>query len=212
MASKPTKKRHTWPEHPPGPRAHIYAIGVLSAYYNDLEDTFLKLLQHFSASPDELIALIFEKTPTNVRIQLLERAMDLRGVDAATRAIMDHFLKAYGICTNNRGLLVHSRMWAYRKRDNAAIATKRVRKSGEQWTYEFPLKMIRQVADDIHFWRSYGSYLYAYLNRLALSRQKLPKGASLFGPTTLPGTPDLPENLLDKFHSKGGKPPIPQFP
>lgn len=212
MGTKSTRKRRVWPEYPPGPHAHVYAIGVLSLNYNELEETLLYLLRHLSSSPDELIALIFEKTPTNVRIQLLQKVIDLSGVDQDTKDVLDHFIKAYGICTNNRGLLAHSRIWAYRKRDNAAIAAKRTRKSGEEWTYEFPLTLIRRVADEIHFWRGYGSYLYAYLNRLSLSRKKLPEGARLVGPTTLPEKPPLPDDLLQSFHSGHSKPPPLRFP
>lgn len=212
MAEESTRQASSWPAYPPGPPDHVYALGVLSINYNRLEVQFLRLLQHCGSASDEITAFLFEKTPTNVRIQWLKKALDAKQVNSKVRPLLDHFIAAYSRCTDNRGLLIHSLIWGYRERDNAIITSKRVRKHGGEKTYVFSLEVIRRVADEIQFWEQYGGHIAGYLTRASLAGRKLPKGIRLVGPTTLPGKPALPALLAESFPDTDGKPLNLQFP
>lgn len=127
--------------------------------------------------------------------------------DADVHSSIEHFISAYAICTDNRGLLIHSRIMGIRTDENSLIATKKSRKSGEMSVYEFPIEVIRRVADEVQFWRGYGGHICAYLSRRDLWLQKLPKGMTPVGPATLPQKSSLPINLMANSPGKGKKPP-----
>jgi hypothetical protein len=152
-------------------------------------------VEHYSGGNSELVAFLFEKVSNDVRIQWLKKALTLRRVDARVLEAIGRFIEAYTICTDNRGLLIHSRVFAYRIRDNAVIASKRVRRTGAQQSYEFPLEVIRRVADETQYWSRYGSRVLSYLSRRRWQRRKRPKGAVLVGPKRLPDLPPVPMRL-----------------
>jgi hypothetical protein len=93
--------RHTWPKYPPATADYIYAIGVLARNHNELESSLLDLLKLYGEAPEEVTSFVFEKVPTNVRIEWLKKTMDARGVDTKVRAAIEHFIKAYSTCTNS---------------------------------------------------------------------------------------------------------------
>lgn len=201
MAAKGASEVSDWPKHPDSSKEHVYAIGMLSINYNELEEIFLGLIDHYNRSAEGLSAFLFEKLSADVRTEWLKKLMSLHEDESAVHLSMAHLISAYKICTANRNLLIHSRIMAHRltDNDNALIASKRTRKTGEEKYYEFSLDVIRRVADEIQFWRGYAGHINAYLNRRALKEKNLPTGSRLIGPTKLPGEPSLPANLMSDF-------------
>ena len=195
MATERTPQEPAWPTHLDPCAEHIYAIGRISVNYNELEAQLLAFIQHYDSSPNELTAFLFEKVPSNSQTEWLKKMMALRGNDLEAQVPIQHFISACDICTANRNLLIHSRIWAYRVSEDSLITSKRTRKTGAEKGDEFSLDVIRRVADEIQFWRGYGGHISAYLTRSALSREKLPSDWKLIGPSTLPGKPSLPINL-----------------
>ena len=181
MVSDPRKQRRDWPDHPTAPLEHIHAIGVLSLNYNEMETQLLSLIQCYDTTSPPVASFLFEKVPTNVRIEWLKLIIPENIVSTPLHEAISSFIAAYSRCTDNRGLLVHSRVWAYRASDDVIITSKRARNSGEERSYEFPLDVIRRVADEIQFWGRYCGILNAYINRSHLSRKRLPKGVLLAG-------------------------------
>ncbi|MGB0084491.1 MAG: hypothetical protein WBP94_03845 [Rhodomicrobiaceae bacterium] len=199
-----------WPANPDPSKEHIYAIGRLSVNYNDLEATLLHLIQIYDDDTyHEITDFLFQKVPTNVRIEWLKKVLSIFERDNDVILSIEHFISAYSICTDNRGLLVHSRIFALGIGDNSLLTAKRSRKTGVLTGYEFPLEVIRRISDEIEFWKRYGSHICAYLNRRSLSQQKLPEGMQPIGPTTLPQISSLPANLLANFPHKENKRPHP---
>jgi hypothetical protein len=172
-----------WPLYDSGPSEHIHALGVVSVNYNYLEWVLWKFHIYYLRADHSVTSLIFQKTPTNVRLQVLGQLAVRTVTDPEMRNHIKHFIKGYDRCANNRGILMHSQLLAGRESNDIFPATKLSKKTGKLASYEFTLSDIRRVADEIHEWAEYGNQTVTY--DFLRSRRAKRGGA----PPTLPKNP-----------------------
>jgi hypothetical protein len=178
----------TWPSYNSGSSKHVHALGVVSVNYNRLEWILLTFHVHFLGADHSVTNLIFQKTPTNVRLQVLDQLAARTVTDPEIRDHIKHFIKGYGLCANNRHVLMHSQLLLGRDSDEVFPATK-FSKAGKLASYEFTLSDIRRVADEIFEWGTYGGLTVSYA---FWKRRRVMRGAA---PPKSPKKPALPKNL-----------------
>ena len=190
-------KKAKWPEFPPGPTDHIAAIGVLVVRFNELENTLQSLIAHYSTMDNEVTYFVIGRLPAPTQVDWLDKLLPIYEKNESVRGALELFTKAYRICNDNRGMVVHSTLWAYRASDDTIITSKRSRNHGKQNDQGFSLETLRRVADEILHWQRYGAVCMAYMRRREYKRKRLPKGLILFGPKGLPEAPAAPRKLSD---------------
>lgn len=199
VMSVPEDKDVTWPTFKVGPPNHIYAIGVLSAIYNEFEECILDTIEHFTDDRD-LSSFLFEKMPTNIRLQWLGKLIELNNPHQDVKERIKAMMSAFSTCTDNRGLIVHSRIMAHRISTDAIVASKRTRKSGRKTTHEMSLAAIRKAADETYAWTMFSRHVIGYINRQEIEKKGFPKkGYRVVGPSTLPKIPPAPTALATNF-------------
>jgi hypothetical protein len=178
----------TWPFYDSGPSEHVHALGVVSVNYNQLEWLLLTFHVHFLRADHSVTNLIFQKTPTNVRLQVLDQLAARTVTDPEIRDHIKHFIKGYKLCADNRNVLMHSQLLYGRESDEVFPATK-FSKAGKLASYELTLPDIRRVADEIFEWATYGGQTVSYA---FWKRRPVTPGAA---PPPSPKKPALPKNL-----------------
>jgi len=205
MSADHTPTGAAWPTYDTGVANYTHAIGVLSVNYNNLENKLLDLLKLYDGAPDDVVAFLFEKVPTETRLEWLRRLVKGRkAIGATLSTTILAFSKAYKVCTDNRNLIVHSRISAHFAGDDAIMMSKRVRKHGEERHHDLSLEIIRRVADEIYFWNQFGNHVLWFVRRRQrAARQKKygRSGVRLIGPTTLPKIFPPPEDLAKRFQN-----------
>jgi hypothetical protein len=185
-----------WPSYDSGPSDHVHALGVVSVNYNHLEWVLWTFHIHYLRAHHSITSLIFQKTPTNVRLQILGQLAAHTVTDPEMREHIEHFIKGYNLCANNRNVLMHSQLLAGRESNDVFPATKFSKKTAKLASFEFTLPDIRRVADEIFEWGTYGGLIVSY----AFWRNRTVKRGA--APPTSPKKPALPKELEAMYPPK----------
>src|ERR1700735_1391271 len=103
-----------WPSYPVGNRESIFALGVASIKYAELESVFTAIFALATEVPHSSATMIVAKCGAGSCIQLTYQALPpTEMIGPPTRALSDirYFLEAFEQCTENRNLLMHSSMF-----------------------------------------------------------------------------------------------------
>jgi hypothetical protein len=171
-----------WPSYPVGNREGIFALGVASIKYAELESIFTLLFALAADVPSWSATMIHAKCGTPACVQIAYQALSSlenpRGEDE-----LRYFLKAFETCAENRSLLMHSAMMHQCSDDNALLY--KTSKQGKAIISLQPLPKMRQVADDMQAYLNYGR---ALVNAISVRRPD----ASPLLPVSLFPWPDRP--------------------
>lgn len=198
-------QEEAWPSYDVGIKEHAHAVGVLSFNYNTLENELLQLLALYDGAPEDVVAFIFEKFSTDARLEWLRRLVKTRrAISPAIAKALLAFCDAYKVCTDNRNLIVHSRISALWTGTSALMLSKRSRGQGKESHQDVDLKTIRRVADEVFDWAKFAHHVLFYVKRRQRSRvQKYKRlGIQLYGPTTLPKISPPPIDLAKQFQNE----------
>ena len=153
-------KTPEWPSYPAGNCEGIFALGVASIKYAELELIFTLLFALATDIPSWSATMIHAKCGTPACVQITYQALRPVGmIGPPTRGEADlrYFLKAFEICTLNRDHLMHSAMF-HQSPDDSAMLYKTSKQGNAIITLQ-PLPKMRQVADDMQAYLDYGRAL-----------------------------------------------------
>lgn len=140
-----------WPRRPNiyGNVAQVHAIGQITLAYNNLE-SYLDLIFQFCMPTDkDFSERLFHKLNNKDRIDLLVAVIRSSHFHPQAKDRLNHLLQCYGICTENRNILLHATseeayagVFHLSKRSaNDPAVTNR---------FKIPLADLRLVAEQIH--------------------------------------------------------------
>jgi hypothetical protein len=175
-----------WPSYRVGNHKGIFALGVASIKYAELESIFTLVFAIATEVPSWTATMIHAKCGTPACVQITYQALpplEMIGPPTRVEAELRYFLKAFEICTENRNHLMHSAMLHQSPDDNALLY--KTSKQGNAIISLQPLPKMRQVADDM---RAYLNYGRALVNAISVRRPDSPA----FFPTSLFPWPDRP--------------------
>ena len=195
MAEKPE-----WPPYPAGNRSSIFALGVASIKYAELENIFTLVFAVTTGIPGWLATNIHAKCGSLACVQLAYQELlppDMIGPPSRAESEIRYFLKAFEQCMENRNHLMHSSM--FHLSTEAETILMKTSKQGKATISLQPLPKMRQVADDMAAYTNYGR---AVVNAISARRPEVPP---LF-PVALFPWPDRPAPPHKLDYSSGPLP------
>jgi hypothetical protein len=180
----------------PNLKEHMHALGVIAANYNELEGRFYGLF-YLTLGRFEIGKIIFSKLNNTERIDIALRVAETEPASFRDRYI--HFITGYGVATDNRNILMHSKAHNAGPLDfetnapNIAVSqltlAKPSRKSMDENNFiSLDASELRSVADEMAEFSMFGWGLFYW--RLAFIR-----GGTITwndGTTATPPLPDKP--------------------
>jgi hypothetical protein len=151
-----------WPSFATGPRDSIFALGVICVKFVELESIFQFVFETIlGLDPDRDLGKIFAKLGTRPALELSQDCLRQMPRSDEVKDQVSHFLSAMKICADNRNFLMHSHM-AWRFGDKTVLFKKS--KSGSDLYLSIPLAQLRQVADEMDVYCTYGRMLGNAIN------------------------------------------------
>ena len=188
----------------PGLFDHMHALGVIAANYNRLETVCACYLTFFMGSQmtaAEAGAYLFERLSNAEGINLLKQlyTTEVGGTILADR--LDWFVSGYGKCAESRNILMHSEPHGASYNALQLVSALALRKAsknnpGVHNFISLELHELRQVADDIDRFATYGFELALY----QIARKS--GGTITLGDRQL--SPPLPDRPPEPIHLKLG--------
>lgn len=178
-----------WPPYSIGPSDSIFALGVISVKFVELESVFqfiFETILGLDAEKDQG-NIVFARLGTKPALQASEDCLPKTRWSDEVKDQVSHFLAAMDVCAENRNFLMHSHL-AWRFGDETMLFKKS--RAGNDLYLSIPLAQLRQVADEMNAYRNYGRMLANAINNT--------KGDVPIFPVTAypwPKKPDLPLKL-----------------
>jgi hypothetical protein len=176
-----------WPTYIIGPSDSIFAMGVASIKYAELESILhfmFKTVFYIEINPGNLIT---SKIGTEACAQLISQELENLPWPENIKDLVRHFMTGFGICLLNRNHLMHP--------DLAWIATPKtvlfkMTKPGNTIMAAPTIEELRQVADDMHACSEFGRALANHINNSTCDPPPFPPSAF-----PLPDKPARPQSL-----------------
>jgi hypothetical protein len=151
-----------WPAYRTGPRDSIFAIGMVSIKFAELEST-LKFIFGTAFGLDlNATTIVASKIGNEACVDLIERRLSANEWGNDINEHVLYFLEAFGKCLENRNHLVHSNLaWVSGEQHTVLFKTS---KQGRTLGAVPKLTELRQVADDMHAYSEYGNALGGHIN------------------------------------------------
>jgi hypothetical protein len=181
-----------WPTYHSAPKEATYALGVIGTAYGRLEFAFGGLFANTLGLAFNFTSMLLPKITNDVRIALIEEALPQSDFDAETQDHIRHFITGFRNLVFNRNMLMHSQIIAGGATASILLRTQR---DGSTVGCSVTVTQLRQIADDMEAYRSYGIALGNCVG--------LPRVMRVFAVGTppppelsrLPGKPALPSRL-----------------
>lgn len=142
-----------WPSYQVGPHDSVFALGVASVNYARLEFALGGVFATVIGLAYELTWALLPKIGNETRVALLEQALCGRDWPHDRKERISHFIDAFKILAENRNLLRHSNFTAGVKDQ---ITLFKYNRAGKTILAEVTLEELRQIADDMDTYFSYG--------------------------------------------------------
>jgi len=163
-----------WPAYPIGPRESIFAMGVASIKFVELESVLSFIFGTvFGLRLNDKDALAAKMGRGAVVDLIRERLPETMWPQSQQDDVV-YFLTGFDVCASNRNQLAHSALaWIG---DDTTILYKTVR-TGKTQAAAPPLDQLRAVADDMHAYWQYGQALGNAINNRLFDPPLLPAAA-----------------------------------
>ncbi len=217
LLSALSQQQEIWSWHAkyhPSLRDHMHALGVAAANYNSLEFVFQSLLEFYLGLEDSGASqhLFAQLNSNQKRSDILSRLIVYKERKSQNVSeSVQFFLDGFDICSENRNLLMHGRIFEATTRTQLVLQ-KYARKDPTKLNYmHLEVQDIRRVADDFFAYESYGAQIYLWLNARHTGGKLIWVGDGSFEPAW-PRRPPPPEKLSLSGHpiqpNDQSKPPI----
>lgn len=198
-----------WPRYEVGRKDYVFALGAISANFNKLEGILrLQFAISVRLSADAT-NFLFTRLDNSQRMQLIRHCLTGLPYNEREKRAIEHFMKGYAICAENRNILLHAEVYYGLAADSRERKRVMFYKDSKKPPYlpnrYIPsLKALRAIADAMNEFSEYGSYLGMTL-RDAYWMEEETGLRNLRRP--LPYKPPLPRPLAPKPF-EGSSPPI----
>lgn len=129
---------------------HVHALGAITMQYNLLEYSIVFLLDEYLKTPFSISEAVFDRLTNRQRIDLIRQTVETLEMDAVALSQVQHTLKCFEICCENRNTLMH----AIHYNTNHLMQTLTFRKKSSSKSHDlfftFTLEELRQVAEDMY--------------------------------------------------------------
>lgn len=157
-----------WPQYEVGREDYIFALGVLAANFNELEGVLSLQFSMNVRIPYAAKVLIFKRADNAQRIRIIQGCLSITAwnhrdhplpYNKAEKAAIEHFLRGYAICAENRNILLHSEAVPVGKKNR--IAFYKDSKKPPHWPNKYApsIASFRAIADSMRTFSEYGSDL-----------------------------------------------------
>jgi hypothetical protein len=185
-----------WERRRPEPKADIFAIGVISLNYGQLESIFGILFGKSVGMTEVQTSLLFQRIQNNVRLEIFRNLSSPRNdMPIAFLDRLNHFGEGYRICVDNRNAVMHSHSSGSHysvETGNSGLVLAKYTNSGKRMYCLATRDILRSVADSIDRFSLFGASLCTDLDILK-SRQR--RGDETYQPSPLSDKPELPAGL-----------------
>jgi len=152
-----------WPEYLPGWDDHIYAIGMVSLNYGQLEGMFGHLFAITTGMTSIQVDAFFQRLQNDARVKVFNQLLSARAdlPDALKEALVA-FVKAYEVCATNRNAIMHSKNGGRFTRESdstGGLVLEKVNRDGVRVCSLCTLADLRRVADEIHAYMIFAAQL-----------------------------------------------------
>jgi hypothetical protein len=142
-----------WPNYTIGPRDSIFAMGVASTKFTELEVMLWFIFGTVFNLDMDGSTMIPAKIGNEATKDLIDRRLLKLGWGEPAKGHVEHFLEGFNICLENRNYLVHSGLaWT----GSPSIVLLKTSKQGITQAAIPTLDELRAVADDIQAYTEYG--------------------------------------------------------
>jgi len=150
-----------WPTYLDAPKDSLLALGVISLVYNQLEGALNDVFYAACRMSHEQAAILFPKIQNDVRIAMIEHALEWPEWPSSLKSDVLFFLKAFRICATNRHALMHSYALGITTLEPSRLVLVKPSRRGEELTSSVDLDELRGVADAMHSLIPFGSFAAA---------------------------------------------------
>ena len=157
----------SWPSYDVGPRDCIFALGVVSLSYAQLEFAFSGMFKTVTGIDRNTAELLLPRIRNDIRLNLMRERLPQHGWPLDITDRVSSFLDAFDICAANRNDLMHSNVFLTAD----AIILYKTSNSGRTLSCNPTLKELHQIADDIHTLTDYGLVLSNVINLSLLASE-----------------------------------------
>jgi hypothetical protein len=164
------------------PRELIAAVGVCILAFNRAEENLRRLLQRYLRAPAEARFLISEALHNRERVNLVRALIGSVEPDPALKASLQHALKAFDICAENRNFIAHMVLVTEERRGLYVVLKRSDARRSSRDLYTVELEELALCSRAIDELNSYFDEVEALLG------YRLPRGP-------LRGKPPLPRKL-----------------
>ncbi len=176
-----------WPDYPIGPRNSVFAMGLISIKFAELESVLAFLFAtQFEPGLDNTIALC-AKVGSKACGELMDARLASHVWPDSTKQKVRHFLRAFFILTDSRNSLMHSNLAWVAGSHTVLFKTAR---SGRTVAVAPTLEVLRRIADDMNAFVDYGRCLGNAINFASPDALKVFEGDFPY-----PDDPQLPAKL-----------------
>src|SRR5262249_52342212 len=154
-----------WPAYPIGSPDVIFALGVASIKYAELESSLVLIFATVLSIPLHRATMIHSRVNSETCVKLIEQMLPSPTlIGAPTRQVSEirYFIEAFQDCTLNRNHLLHSSVATLTGSESALLY--KTSKQGKTIISAPRLEELRRVADDMSAFHLYGRHLSNALN------------------------------------------------
>jgi hypothetical protein len=184
-----------WPSYPVGRTESIFALGVASIKYAELESSFVFVFATALDISIDLATRVYARVGREACTQLIGQTFqrfDFIGPETRATADLRFFVEAFQICSLNRDNLVHSTTVPTGETADSIILHK-ISKQGKTLLSLQELSALHEIADDMHAFHRFGRDLANAINARDPRLAEVP----LLSPFSFPWPkrPPLPHKL-----------------
>ena len=174
-----------WPSYEIGPRDSVFALGVVSVNYADLEFALAGVFAYvLGLSTSNFKWTLLSNINNYVRVKLMRQALIEIDWPDDLKEMVAHFINGFETLVANRNLLMHSNLVAGVEDQ---ITLYKADRAGKTQLTEIGPAELRQVADDMKAYRNFGMLLIVSIE-LKLANA-LPGKKVVYGTLTKPPLP-----------------------
>jgi hypothetical protein len=149
-----------------GREDYIFALGVLSANFNELEGVLQLLFSINVRIPFEAMIFMFARSDNAQRIKILQGCLTELPYIKRDKDAIEYFLRGYARCAENRNILLHSEISTYgnkTKRKRVIFYKDSKKPPHDPTRYTPSITTLRAIADAMRKFAGYGSDLGFFL-------------------------------------------------
>lgn len=183
-------KAPEWPSYSVGPKDSIFAIGVVSVKFAELESILIFIFATVMGVHSDIATKTAAKIGSGPCLQLTIQLLETTGWSENIKDLVGHFGKAVSICMENRNHLIHSNVATLTSSDETVLY--KTSKQGNTIMAVPKLAELQLVADDMNLYTQFGRQLGNAINGSLAGTVLFSNGTS---PFPWPDKPPLPHTL-----------------